>query len=70
VTSGTAFSTTGAWIVVDSSSSVDGGAEIVVQGTAGTSGTIPLNAATPLRLTHSAGATVQTGTLGPLGPMT
>ncbi len=69
MTSGTAFSTTGAWIAVDSSS-VDGGAEIVVQGTAGTSGTIPLNAATPLRLTHSAGATVQTGTLGPLGPMT
>ena len=37
-----------------------------------TSGTIPLNAGTPLLLllTHAAGATVQSGTLGPLGPLT
>ena len=27
-------------------------------------------AGTPLRLTHAAGATVQTAPLGPLGPMT
>jgi hypothetical protein len=69
VASGTAFSTVGAFVVVDSGD-VDGGAEVVVSGGAGTSGTIPLNAATPLRLTHAAGTTVQTGTLGPLGPMT
>ncbi len=69
VTSGTAFSTVGAWIVVDSGSA-DGGAEVVQSGGAGTSGTIPLSAGSPLLLTHAAGATVQTGTLVPLGPMT
>ena len=36
---------------------------------AGGSTTI-LVASTSLRLTHAAGATVQTATLGPLGPMT
>jgi hypothetical protein len=68
VAAGAAFSTVGAWIVVDSGS-VDGGAEVLKTSGAGGSTTIPI-AATPLRLTHAAGATVQTGTLGPLGPMT
>ncbi len=52
-------------IVVDSSS-VDGGAECL---TVSSAGAIPV-ANTPLRLTHAAGASVQTATLGPLGPMT
>ena len=68
VASGSAFSTVGAFIVVDSAS-VDGGAEIVVVSSAGSSTSIPI-ANTPLRLTHTAGATVQTAALGPLGPMT
>jgi hypothetical protein len=55
-------------IAVDSSS-VDGGAEIVAVGSAGSSASIPI-AGSPLRLTHAAGATVQTATLAPLGPMT
>jgi hypothetical protein len=55
-------------IAVDSSS-VDGGAEIVAVGSAGSSASIPI-AGSPLRLTHAAGATVQTSTLAPLGPMT
>ena len=69
VASGTSFSTPESWIVVDSGS-VDGSAEVVQQGTAGTSGTIPLAAASPLRLRHAAGASVQTGAPVPLGPMT
>ncbi len=66
--SGTAFSTVGAFIVIDSTS-VDGGAEVVTVSSAGSSTSIPV-ANTLLRLTHAAGATVQTATLGPLGPMT
>jgi hypothetical protein len=65
---GTGF-TSGSWVVIDSGS-LDGGAEVVQASGAGTSTTIPLNAATPLLLSHAAGATVQTATLGPLGPMT
>jgi len=68
VASGTSFSTVGAWLVIDSGD-VDGGAEVVVTSGAGTSGAIPI-ANTPLRLTHAAGATVQTGTLVPLGNLT
>ena len=66
--SGTAFSTVGAFVVIDSTS-VHGGAEVVTVSSAGSSTSIPI-AGTPLRLTHAAGATVQTATLGPLGPMT
>ncbi len=68
VASGTGFVTVGAFVVIDSAS-VDGGAEIVTVSSAGSSTSIPI-ANTPLRLTHAAGATVQTATLGPLGPMT
>jgi len=68
VASGTAFGTAGAFVVVDSTS-VDGGAEVLTVSGAGSSGSIPI-ANTPLRLTHAAGASVQTATLGPLGPMT
>ena len=68
VAAGAAFSTVGAFVVVDSAS-VDGGAEVVTVSSAGSSTSIPV-AATPLRLTHAAGASVQTGTLTPLGPMT
>lgn len=53
-------------MVVDDSS-VDGGAEVLKASAAGGSTTIPI-AGTPLRLTHAA-ATVNTATLGPLGPM-
>ncbi len=67
VAAGGAF-TSGSWIVVDSAS-IAGGAEVVKASGAGGSTTIPI-ANTPLRLTHPAGATVQTATLGPLGPMT
>lgn len=67
VASGTAFVTAGAFVVVDDSS-VDGGAEVLKASAAGGSTTIPI-AGTPLRLTHAAGATVNTATLGPLGPM-
>ena len=69
VSSGTSFSTAGAYLIVDDAS-VDGGAEVLVQAGAGSSTSIPLAAASPLRLTHAAGATVQTATLAPLGPMT
>lgn len=69
VASGTGFVTAGAFLTVDDAS-VDGGAEVLVQGAAGSATSIPLNAASPLRLTHAAGATVQAATLGPLGPMT
>jgi hypothetical protein len=48
---------------------VPGGAEVVTVSSAGSSTSIPI-AGTPVRLTHAAGATVQTATLGPLGPMT
>ncbi len=67
VAAGAAF-TSGSWVVVDSGS-VDGGAEVVRASAAGSSTSIPI-AGTPLRLTHVAGATVQTATLAPLGPMT
>jgi hypothetical protein len=67
VASGTAF-TPGQWVVVDSAG-VDGGAEVLKTSAAGGSTTIPV-AGTPLRLTHSAGATVQAAVLAPLGPMT
>jgi hypothetical protein len=60
--------TSGSWVVIDSAS-VDGGLEVVKASAGGGSTTIPI-ASTPLRLTHAAGATVQTGTLVPLGPMT
>lgn len=69
VASGAGFVTAGAYIIVDDTS-VDGGAEVLVQGAAGSGTTIPLNAASPLRLNHIAGATVQTGTLSPVGPLT
>jgi len=68
VAAGAAFNTVGAFVVIDSTS-VDGGAEVVTVSSAGASTSIPI-ASTPLRLTHAAGATVQTATLGPLGPMT
>jgi len=68
VASGTAFSTPGAFVVIDSTS-VDGGAECVTVSSAGSSTSIPI-VGTPLRLTHAAGASVQAATLGPLGPMT
>ena len=68
VAAGAGFVTVGAFVVIDSSS-VDGGAEIVTVSSAGSANSIPI-ANTPLRLTHAAGATVQTATLGPLGPMT
>jgi hypothetical protein len=67
VAAGAAF-TSGMWVVVDSTSAA-GGAEVVKASGAGSSTSIPI-AATPLRLTHPAGATVQAATLGPLGPMT
>ena len=67
VAAGTGF-TSGSYIVVDSSS-VDGGAELLTCSSAGSGTSIPI-ANTPLRLTHAAGASVQTATLGPLGPMT
>ena len=57
-----------AFIVVDDAS-VDGGAEVLTVSSAGSSTSIPV-ANTPLRPTHAAGATVQTATLAPLGPMT
>jgi hypothetical protein len=68
VAAGAGFVTVGAFVVVDSAS-VDGGAELVTVSSAGSSTSIPI-AGTPLRLTHAAGATVQTATLVPLGPMT
>jgi hypothetical protein len=68
VASGSSFSTVGAFVVIDSSS-VDGGAEVVTVSSAGSSTSIPI-AGTPLLLTQAAGASVQTGTLVPLGPMT
>jgi hypothetical protein len=64
---GTSF-TLGMWVVVDSGS-VDGGAEVVRASGAGGATSIPI-AATPLRLTHVAGATVQAAVLGPYGGMT
>ena len=64
---GTGF-TSASWVVVDATS-VAGGAELVKASGAGSSTSIPI-AASPLRLTHAAGAAVQTATLGPLGPMT
>lgn len=67
VASGTGF-TAGSFIFVDSTS-VDGGAECLTVSSAGSGTSIPI-ANTPLRLTHAAGASVQTATLGPLGPMT
>jgi len=66
VASGTAFSVVGAWLVVDSAN-IDGGAEIVRVSAAGGSTTIPV-ASTPLRLTHAAGATVNTCTIKDLVP--
>jgi hypothetical protein len=68
VASGPVFSAAGAFVVIDSTS-VDGAAEVVTVSSAGLSESIPI-ASTPLRLTHTAGATVQTATLAPLGPMT
>ncbi len=67
VTSGVGFAL-GQLVVVDSSS-VDGGAEVVTVSSAGSSTSIPV-ANTPLRLTHTAGATVNTAVLSPLGPLT
>ena len=67
VASGTGF-TSGSLVVVDSTS-VDGGAEVVTVSSAGSGTSIPI-AATPLRLTHSAGASVNTAVMTPLGPMT
>jgi len=67
VASATGF-TLGSFVVIDSGS-VDGGAECVTVSTAGSGTSIPV-AGTPLLLTHAAGASVQTATLGPLGPMT
>ncbi len=67
VASGTSFVTAGAFVVVDSTS-VDGGAEVTVSA-AGGSTSIPI-ASTPLRLTHTAGATVNSAMMSPVGPMT
>ncbi len=66
VASGTAFSTVGAFVMIDSTST-DGGAEVVTVSSAGSSTSIPI-ANTPLRLTHAAGATVQTATHGTAPP--
>jgi hypothetical protein len=66
VAAGVAFSTVGAWLVIDSAS-IDGGAEIVRVSAAGGATTIPV-AATPLKLTHAAGATVNTCTIRDLVP--
>lgn len=68
VASGAGFSTVGVFVVIDSTS-VDGGAELVTVSSAGGSTSIPVTN-TPLRLAHSAGATVNAATLSPLGPMT
>ena len=68
VAAGAAFSTVGALVVIDSTS-VDGGAEVLTVSSAGSSTSIPI-ANTPLRLTHAAGATVNTAVMSPLGPMT
>jgi hypothetical protein len=68
VASGTSFTTVGASLVIDATAS-DGGPEVVAVSSAGGSTSIPI-AGTPLRLTHAAGATVQTGTLVPLGSLT
>ena len=57
----------GAFVVIESTSA-DGGAEIVTVSAADSSTSIPI-ANTPLRLTHAAGASMQTVTPGPLGPM-
>ncbi len=62
-----ALVTAGAFIVIDSTS-VDGGAEVLTVSAAGGSTSIPV-ANTPLRLNHTAGATVQTANLSPLGPI-
>jgi hypothetical protein len=68
VASGTSFSTPGAFIVIDAAST-DGGAEVATVTSAGSSTSIPI-AGTPLLFTHATGASVQTATLAPLGPMT
>lgn len=65
---GTAFSTVGALLAIDSTS-VDGGAEIVAVSAAGNLTSIPI-VNTPLRLAHAARASLQTATMVPLGPMT
>ncbi len=66
VAAGAAFSVVGAFLVVDSAS-IDGGAEILRVSAAGGATTIPV-AATPLRLAHAAGATVNTCTVRDLAP--
>lgn len=68
VASGTSFSTVARFVVIDSTS-VDGGAELVTVSLAGSSTSIPV-ADTPLRLTHAAGASVNTATITPVGPLT
>jgi hypothetical protein len=55
-------------VVIDSANA-DGGTEVVKTSGAGGSTSIPI-AGSPLRLTHAAGATVQTATLAPFGPLT
>lgn len=64
VASGSAF-TSGSWVVIDAASATS--AEIVKATAAGGSTMIPVTA---LALTHAGGATVQTGTLVPLGSLT
>ena len=68
VAAGAAFSTVGAWLVIDGANA-SSGAEVLQVSSAGSSGAIPVTG-TPLRLAHNSGDTVQSATLGPLGPMT
>jgi hypothetical protein len=65
---GTGFSTVGALVCIDAASS-NGGAEIVVVSSAGSSTSIPI-AGTPIRAaSHTAGATVQTCVLTDMNPL-
>jgi hypothetical protein len=67
VVAGAGFVTVGALICVDATSA-DGGAEVLVVSSAGSSTSIPI-AGTPLKVVHVAGATVQTMTLADLNPL-
>jgi hypothetical protein len=67
VAAGAGFVTVGALVCIDAASA-DGGAEIVQVSSAGGSTTIPI-ASTPLKVTHAAGATVQTCTLKDMQPL-
>lgn len=59
---------TGMFVVIDSSS-VDGAAEVLTVSSGSTANSVPI-AATPLRLAHTSGATVNAAVLGPLDNLT